>query len=170
MWAVHRSYIYNYHSLCASCSGTLSKYVAIDGYNNHADAAGVCADTFGTTLASIHSDDDMAEAIMACKEVTIHSGCWIGLELDENARFLWLDATNWDYGRIRGEYPWPEAVLVTGEQRQCIQIDPDSDYLWTESDCDGTLGRTLCNAPSEVCNVSPWFRGFSLHCSMKNSG
>ena len=69
----------NYHFFCGSCDGKLQKYVALNGYKTRSEANKFCADTFGTSLASIHSDRDLAEAQQACKGVTNGRGCWVGL-------------------------------------------------------------------------------------------
>ena len=53
--------------------------MAVNGDRNQTGAQQICERTFGTSLASIHSDSDMIEATVTCKQITSANGCWIGL-------------------------------------------------------------------------------------------
>lgn len=152
---VHRPYTQNHHFLCDSCSGSLQKYTAIDGFQNYADAQSLCMNRFGTGLASIHSDDDMNEAVSACSGVTLIDGCWIGMDSNGMQDNIWTDGTVYHYGEQIGVYPWNPQVSSLS-MTDCVVMDPDADYLWTEKECQRHLARVLCNAPSELCISSQW--------------
>merc|ERR1719474_784261 len=145
----------NYHFFCGSCDGKLEKYVAINGYKTRSDANTFCADTFGTSLASIHSARDMLEAQTACLGVTNSRGCWVGLSDEVVSReYRWDDGTDWTFGTAFSEYPWYSNQPGAVDDQKCIQIDPP-EYLFNDDECNSTA-RTICNAPSEICDSSRW--------------
>merc|ERR1719203_2236042 len=145
----------NYHFFCGSCDGKLEKYVAINGYKTRDEANIFCADTFGTSLASIHSARDMDEAQQACRGVTNGRGCWVGLNDETVSReYEWDDGTDWKYGTTFKSFPWYNDQPGAVDDQKCIQIDPP-DYLFNDDECISTA-RTICNAPSEICDASRW--------------
>jgi len=145
----------NSHLLCASCDGRLSKFVAINGYRTQSEAELFCRAAFGTSLASIHSARDLSEAQSACRGVTDGRGCWLGLS-DARLRrqYEWSDGTEWRFGRGLGASPWIDAQPGAVDDDKCVQMDPPL-YLWNDDHCNATA-RTLCNAPSLVCDAPLW--------------
>lgn len=114
-------------------------------------------DRFGTNLASVHTESEMAEAQALCQLAEMD--CWIGL-----VGLQWTDGREFAYGSsIDGEYPWnygepdPEAR----NESLCAFID-DSDHLWETASCD-LQKIPLCNMPSELCVKSQWENSSNIH-------
>eukprot|EP01084_Bolivina_argentea_P025008 46543_1 len=150
-----------YHFLCNDCSGKINKYAIIHGDFNFTAAETACQDIFGTSLASIHNNDDMTEAVIACKQRSKTYGCWIGLNDSDitasTPQYQWTDHTTWDYGTEFYQYPWYAGTPNKGEP--CVFLDPQDktpgEYLWDDHPCDETI-KALCNAPSEICDSNQW--------------
>ena len=74
--------------------------IFIDKYTYHdtkmiwTDAQEYCQDTFGTDLASVHSDQDMDIITTLSNGLRV----WIGLnDIDEEGTFIWTDGSPFDY-------------------------------------------------------------------------
>ena len=142
----------NSHVLCAACDGRpgLSKFVAINGYRTQREAELLCRSGLGTSLAAVHSARDFGEAQAACRGVTDGRGCWLGLsDARMRRQFWWSDGSEWRFGRSLGVWPWLDAQPGAVDEDACVQMDPPH-YLWNDDHCNATA-RTLCNAPSLVC-------------------
>merc|ERR1712048_993507 len=60
---------------------------------NWAQAEQYCKTTFGTNLASAHSEGEMIELFNLCK----YNYCWIGLnDIAEEGKFVWSDGSSFD--------------------------------------------------------------------------
>eukprot|EP01084_Bolivina_argentea_P118153 209692_1 len=145
----------HYHFICNECSSKIHKYAAINGAmipitslkqpdnaaRNYTEAEEICNLKFGTTLASIHSDSDMMEARMVCKQLTSSNGCWIGLtEFNHDRIYSWSDGTPFDYGNILHEYPWYISEPGVTSDQPCTFLDPANgadpgEYLWDDYWC-----------------------------------
>ena len=92
----------------------------------------------GTTLASIHSASDMAQAQSVCG-----GGCWIGL-LRSGSSFYWTDGTSYTY-----TYWAPTEPSNSGGNENCVEIEPSSSgggytLKWNDQNC-GEWNHALCN-------------------------
>ena len=56
--------------ICNHCNGVLNKYIISrkDHTLSFPDASNECKSIWNTTLASLHSDDDLAEANLLCEK------------------------------------------------------------------------------------------------------
>mmetsp|Transcript_2518 Transcript_2518/g.4843 ORF Transcript_2518/g.4843 Transcript_2518/m.4843 type:complete len:795 (+) Transcript_2518:117-2501(+) len=161
---VDRRQTSNYHFFCNSCSTRLSKYAAVNVERNQSAAEDICHLLYNTSLASIHSNDDMVEARLTCQQLTEAQGCWIGINDQAVSRqYQWTDGTEWDYGRSFHGYPWYQsAPSTTSLDQKCVFVDPSNsndpgEYLWDDMWCWSATPKILCNAPSEVCFDDEWF-------------
>ena len=65
-----------------------ASYIRGPGLRSYADASTYCQ-SFGSELPSIHSEEQMEEAIQLCDGL---SGCWIGLtDIDNEGEWKWED-------------------------------------------------------------------------------
>lgn len=82
-------------SIAEYSTNTTSKYVYVDALQSGTtwdSAEEFCNATFGTHLASIHSDDDQDEASTVCA-----TKCWIGLKyIDNTNEWQWSDGTEYE--------------------------------------------------------------------------
>ena len=153
--------------LCNACRGVMTKYVIPNQVMNvYGDAQSHCRETFGTTLATMHSEEDMNEARSLCKERTLFNGCWIGLYRESGALdFEQDDGTEFDYGSdlsADGVYPWSEGQPL-GLQHEldaeghCVILNAETDYLWdANTSCSQSAPKPICNSPSEICIADGW--------------
>ena len=104
-------------SICDNCNSYLNKYSIVyqSDSRNQSDARLLCQNEWGTDLASIHSEQDLEEALFLCDlktstdNIVGQEKCWIGLEYDDtNDAFKWIDGTDFDYGSpVNGDYQYP---------------------------------------------------------------
>lgn len=95
---------------------TLGKFVLYDEPLNFTEAQEYCQLYWGTSLASIHSEEERDEAEELCRSRSKGTGCWIGLyrvlKGIPGKPWFWEDATPLDYGfnddgsATRGVDPW----------------------------------------------------------------
>eukprot|EP01084_Bolivina_argentea_P244918 410193_1 len=161
---------------CNHCNGVLTKYVilddAADQYKIYTSQKTACEDTFGTTLASLHSTTDVSDtyrlAITSMSQQTQGTGngqgCWIGL-YDNNIvnnihyNYSFTDGTTFDFGNdLSGSvYPWsannnePDG----GISGYCTQMRKAANFEWADTTCDQTR-KAICNYPSEICYATQW--------------
>eukprot|EP01083_Nonionella_stella_P030062 82529_1 len=133
---------------------TASNYVLVEGIKSWEDADTYCSETYGTHLASIHSEDDNTEAYEVCAadastDLSSFVGCWIGYsDLTGSASWSWSDSSSLDFSTFRDG-------AGNGEQSGAlcafIKVNLD-DTQWEDTTCTShnTASRFLCNAPSYV--------------------
>eukprot|EP01084_Bolivina_argentea_P204581 349400_1 len=152
------------HFLCNHCDGVITKYIipnmVTTRYN---ESQQYCRNTFGTTLASLHSDIDMREAQLICEERTNSNGCWIGIQDDGNFNFKQDDGTSFDYGNQlngNGVYPWSTGQPINLQNNMdihCVILASNEDYLWNgNTSCVQYAPKPICNIPSEICYSDEW--------------
>lgn len=116
-----------------------AKYVFIHEYKTYSEANALCQQNYGTTLASIHSEEDQIEAALHC-ESRLTVSCWIGLKrIDKNHEFMWEDNTALDY-----QYN----STTFSDTQHCIRLwDNGGNWWWATYPCDSKR-YILCNMPS----------------------
>eukprot|EP01083_Nonionella_stella_P191865 709775_1 len=109
------------------------------------DSNAFCEFSYGTTLASIHSDAQNDEAGLLCPTSGPTDACWIGGN-DHNSYSEWLDGTPFDYGHDTsgGVYPWLSGNPDGGTEH-CLELRQDN--RWNDNECDN-LRPPICNYPT----------------------
>ena len=124
-----------------------------------------CKYKYGTSLASIHSEQDMEEAVSLCSKISKFGDlpCWIGLsETNISGQLQWTDGTSFDYGSELASYPWKSDQSLS--TNQCVKIES---WGWIIDTCEDTdSAYALCNAPSEICDESQWI--YTVSSSVSN--
>ena len=118
-----------------------------------------CQETYGTSLASIHSASDNSDARAAANGVGITDGLlivWIGLsDLLNESVFIWTDGTNVDYTNWDVSNP-----SNSGGDEHCAHLMVD-DGEWNDLECEPPYGATwqpggfICNAPTTAPSNAP---------------
>ena len=94
---------------------TPGHFLLVEELLNFTEAQDYCQLHFGTSLASIHSEEERDEAEELCQARQRGTGCWIGLyrvlKGEAGKPWYWTDATPLDYGFVEGvatagEDPW----------------------------------------------------------------
>ena len=133
----------NYVSTNTTLTSQTNNYIAIyDGFRSYSfyEAKDYCMRHFGSSLASIHSENDS----ILVENVRIDSSVssWIGLN-DENIEnnWTWTDGTSYDYviNWASGE---PNNL---GGYQNCVQLYPQGDF--DDTWCTYSLTQFICNAP-----------------------
>ena len=110
------------------------------------DAQTYCERT-GSTLASIHSYDDLVKVQALCNSVESNEICWIGGTHDgingvNNCTYSWIDGSEWNYNPPR--YPGEQCQF--NQTYSCITTPQDTRYeANTLHDCESNLLRPICN-------------------------
>ena len=123
------------HFVCNECEWNVgTKYVLLPHthYSSQIDAEQACRDTYGTNLASIHSEDDFAETKLLCEfgtdTVGDVDGCWIGLYNNNQSGgydFRWNDKTSFTFGQLFSCYPWNGSNPnnnQNGGRQYCVEL------------------------------------------------
>ena len=144
--------------------------------------------SFGTELASIHSDQDFYKAKIKCQEAIAKNGdtgkgCWLGLtDIDVNGNYVWIDGTSSDYGFIDNDpsnptistFPWGNSQPSSGVE-DCNTMYRYDDFQWHDDLCDGREYYPLCNkildydqetvsrCLSNDHSISAWYDGDSFN-------
>eukprot|EP00485_Elphidium_margaritaceum_P001777 CAMPEP_0202693202 /NCGR_PEP_ID=MMETSP1385-20130828/7377_1 /ASSEMBLY_ACC=CAM_ASM_000861 /TAXON_ID=933848 /ORGANISM="Elphidium margaritaceum" /LENGTH=976 /DNA_ID=CAMNT_0049348851 /DNA_START=13 /DNA_END=2943 /DNA_ORIENTATION=+ len=150
----------NFLSVCNHCHGQLNKHIFIDFVPATTTAqANKCSTYFGTTLSSVHGDDDMTEIGRLQQLVNQQAAnAWssdqalIGLV---PSTWQYDDGTTYDFGNgISNAYPWGNRE--PGNSPQCIFMDATKNNLLVGDRCDDAFA--VCNAPSLLCdsNAADW--------------
>eukprot|EP01084_Bolivina_argentea_P122515 217082_1 len=125
--------------MCNNCDSILNKYIAINDAKTYDSAKLYCESEIGTTLASIHSDNDMNEATMLCSHINNSQHCWIGLINNISfGNMQWSDGTSLDY-------------IMNTVNIGCVTLYFNNEYKWNDVDCN-EVHNFICNMPSETCN------------------
>eukprot|EP01084_Bolivina_argentea_P091023 163918_1 len=129
------------------------KYVWIGPTKTYYDHSNdLCRETFGTTLASVHSDSENHEITTLCRySATDH--CFIGLSgVNINETFQWIDGTEANYFNWKiGE---PNMVVNDNSGTKiCASVWLDS--LWHTATCNSPWYHTICNAAKWTVPSSP---------------
>ena len=99
-----------------------------------------CADSYGASLASIHSqseNDDIWYIVEVLNEIMQVSDVWIGINNQEWSDGTIVDYTNWD-GNVTNENQGNLCGKLT------IDINSNDGY-WNVEHCDDTLNAFICN-------------------------
>eukprot|EP01083_Nonionella_stella_P025507 70219_1 len=114
-------------------------YVWVNLTTNWFQASFVCQQDFGTDIASIHSEEDNAEAYEVCKD----KNCWIGatdIPVHTFGTWQWNDQTAFEYTN------WPNNIEPSLTYSSGIKFsDGPSGSEWTAVDADDTHLTVLCN-------------------------
>ena len=99
-----------------------------------------------STLASIHSYDDLVRVQSLCNSDDSNLGCWIGGTHDNNlpnCTYSWIDGSEWNYEPPR----YPGEKCQSNQNGVCIIGSVLGNYEEnTVHDCDPTdLSRPICN-------------------------
>eukprot|EP01083_Nonionella_stella_P156600 507342_1 len=135
--------------LCNHCNGQINKYALLthsaSGLTfNQSNAA--CRATYGTSLASIHTDRDHSE-ILSLLKVNHRSVAWIGLK---NTNQTWEDGTPFDYGT--DSEVCPHTICET-----CAVIQDTNNPIWQHKPCTNSYA-SICNLPSEISfELNTWY-------------
>eukprot|EP01084_Bolivina_argentea_P095295 171344_1 len=128
-------------------------YVMVREQLSFSDAESHCINTYGTHLASIHSEPDNAEAYNLCAankpstDWNIFSGCWIGYsDVNATGAYNWEDSSTTNFINWRDGAPndvdmgWSSAVCAF------IKVNLD-DSQWEDTGCsiNSAITRFLCN-------------------------
>eukprot|EP01083_Nonionella_stella_P148038 467984_1 len=155
--------------LCTSCTGKLDKYILNQQSVNYDTALASCETEFGTSLASVHNDDDHDSSTTL---VAIHDeeDAWIGLNAIGNTDWHWTDDTPFDYGDTLYANPWKDTE-PSGGSEECVRISITK--LWYDMLCSNPFWF-VCQKPSELCYHDQWtvFDGNALSggCSVQMNG
>jgi len=108
-----------------------------------------CLDNYGTHLASIHDDDEWAEAAAVCAT----NQCWLGGTRQDNGDWAWSDSSSWDYTHWHPSQP--DDHLGNDDCIQQYRNEPGSTNswhqgLWGDQRCDISACVPLCAAPGSV--------------------
>merc|ERR1719211_132961 len=96
-----------------------SQYVVVETNMNWNDANAYCASTYGTTLATITSDDD-AEALLAIKK-----DAWIGLnDLAQEGTWVWTSGHECDGNCANLDYWTGSGPSNSYNNEHCAKMDP----------------------------------------------
>eukprot|EP01084_Bolivina_argentea_P255217 429194_1 len=141
---------FNRRTLCNSCNSILNKYFMIIPTATYNTARSQCQ-SYGTSLASFHSDRDYQELSTLCS-ITNNNNCWIGLRRIWNeSTWFFEDDTNFDnykYSAFSG-VEWIS-------DKYYMALNHNNGYLMDDM-LENNNGYPLCNMPSELCqNVSNW--------------
>eukprot|EP01083_Nonionella_stella_P014930 41819_1 len=141
-------------------------YILVELLKTGDDAFTYCVDTYGTSLATIHSAGDNLKATNACKPYCVPGTCgnWlisciIGLNDKENERdvlrdqWIWADGSNYDFQNWRNDANEFDNEPNNNGNEDCVVIFP-SDHpeandvgTWADVNCNVTEFYFLCNSP-----------------------
>eukprot|EP01083_Nonionella_stella_P179046 634425_1 len=134
-----------------------SKYIFVEQDADWDKASSYCQNTYGTSLASIHSLTDNEEVSLLCQS-SIFYGCYIGLNDKVNERgysqdgWVWSDGSTFDWANWRGSPSEPTGGGSIDGDFDCVYIHPSDhpnvDYraTWADVDCSYTA-YFICNHP-----------------------
>ena len=72
------------------------RYVYVSNPMNWSAANTYCGDQFGTTLATITSDEDAVSVLNLTQSVAVETGAWIGLnDIENEGDFGWISGFEW---------------------------------------------------------------------------
>eukprot|EP01083_Nonionella_stella_P098170 275991_1 len=141
-----------------------AKYIFIEQRISHDEASSYCQNSYGTTLASIHSLAANEEASGLCQSScpsctrAVDHGCWIGLNDKGNERddspigWVWPDGSPFDWESWRSGEPHDEPSGGSSTDRDCVYIYPANHpintyrRMWADVECIFTA-YFLCNHP-----------------------
>ena len=127
----------------------------MDSYLLQSNANALCINRYGTTLASLHSDEDFEDA----REFSYNPAkdLWIGLsDRNQEGVYYWEDGTSFDYATYFGSYPWDNADNGGGlGNEDCVIISDRLNHLLNDVTCSDNW-RSICNAQSELCDQRFW--------------
>ena len=151
----------------------IDEYLPIESLQDYSESESNC-ESLGTSLASIHSDQDQYKARLKCQSIItalglsdpVSTSCWIGINsMDDNgATYKWVDGSAVNYGFYNndgsnpsvGIFPWSIGEPNNSEQ-QCTQIWRFDDYKWDDDHC-SVSKIPLCNKipePTMIPTQSP---------------
>ena len=135
-------------ALCQSCNGRINKYfIPSDSSLDYSSAKSKC-ESYGQTLASIHSDRDFNESKYLCSMDTKDTsyGCYIGLVKDSiSSTYTWDDSTTFDYTK------WSN-IFGSGSYHAMATEDH---YQWVATS-GLAIGYGVCNMPNAFCRGPTW--------------
>ena len=132
------------------CNLFTNSFIYVPRGLNFTNALKYCQQTFGTSLASIHSVSDAQEA-ENLGGLCYNDRCWIGLSDMNNEKYrnksgwIWSDDTSFDYEN------WGSGEPSQSGNEDCVWIRPDG--KWNDVGCDATM-HFLCNVP-DATTVAP---------------
>merc|ERR1719187_2965564 len=99
-------------TLLATMASATDPFIKGPSTMNWQQAEDWCLDNYGTHLASIHNDDEWAEAAEVCATTQ----CWLGGMLQDNGDWAWADSSSWDYTHWHSSQPdgaqWGQECLM----------------------------------------------------------
>lgn len=104
-------------------------------------AESYCLSTYGTHLASIHSDTDQTEAYSLMKNNS-HNFAWIGFnDIEINGIYEWVDSSSVDYTN------WHSTEPQNMANENCTSLYGTYSGNWIDIACNGSnaISSWLCN-------------------------
>jgi len=128
----------------------------------------LCKSIYGTSLASIHSYDDIIDSINACKRSKEVEKCWIGLnDIDVENNFKWSDNSNYNstIGKLWGWAKNEPSGDAVSEDEDCVYIAPDKYYGWNDLTCTGDFPISDIKVYGYLCNNPNYNPDLECHCN-----
>ena len=124
---------------------TSTHYILVDKCRNWASARTYCEDTYNTTLASIHNEEQMLEAKNLCVQGVISwDWCWIGLNDMDEERYNSTEGWEWADGSVYNYSNWQPGRPDNYQNEDCVHTF--SSGLWNDQKCNYCYS-SLCMKP-----------------------
>eukprot|EP01084_Bolivina_argentea_P118466 210192_1 len=133
--------------ICNSCDGVLNKYIMVDKQMNYTDSNTYCADTFNTSLASVHSSVDYNNIQLLCNLSRNQQSCWIGMKLIDTI-YEWDDESFLYYA----DYHIFNNLWVQSPIQNCVFMDVNNEFKLNSGNCSDDTNFFICNKPSILCS------------------
>ena len=145
---------------CNHCNGKINKYVLINRVGmDYVQAQEQCMESLGTSLASIHNDNEYDEAKLLCQSAVNsndgnYSDCYIGFDKINQSQYSNIDGSKMDYApfieivKSNSIKPEESAQICGYLQSNAISMTPTDSFIYFNG-CNDTL-YAICNSPSEI--------------------
>eukprot|EP00484_Ammonia_sp_Unknown_P001245 CAMPEP_0197024304 /NCGR_PEP_ID=MMETSP1384-20130603/4878_1 /TAXON_ID=29189 /ORGANISM="Ammonia sp." /LENGTH=379 /DNA_ID=CAMNT_0042452667 /DNA_START=129 /DNA_END=1265 /DNA_ORIENTATION=+ len=157
---------YSCHLLCAALLsfGAFGLELITTGYLvSDGSAEQACQDTFHTSLASLHSADEQAEAQELCSFTGNTVYCWLGgvhtgTAAAANCEYSWNDGSTFDESVL---HRYSATEYCSSDQYMCIVPDSSNAAGLHECTGNGELFYPICSSPEKVTRIGVVSAGLS---------